>query len=107
MKVKQAIKEARRWWNKDGRDFFREARDRAGDGIRDDIELMVKSGIFSGKMFDECDNRTKQEVVKYWHRAWCGIELGINTDEEFERAGVVEEFAKIKVVGNNGHSLDS
>ncbi len=28
-------------------------------------------------------------------------------DEEFERAGMMEEFAKIKAVGNNGHSLDS
>ena len=107
MKVKQAINEARRWWNKSGRDYFREARERERDGIKDDKELMQSSGILSGKMFDECDKQTKWEIVKKWHRAFCALELGISTDEEFERAGMMEEFAKIKVVGNNGHSLDS
>lgn len=92
MKVKQAINEARRWWNKHGREYARAARDRKHDGIRDDEEIMNKSGILAGKMFDQCDPQTKREIVKRWHRAWCAIELGIEDDAAFEYAGMVEEI---------------
>ena len=92
MKVKQAINEARRWWNKHGRDHFRAARDRDSDGVRDDEEIMAQSGILAGKMFDECDIRTRQEIVKRWHRAWCAIELGVEDDAAFEYRGMIEDL---------------
>ncbi len=90
MKVKQAINEARRWWNKSGREYARAARDRKDDGIRNDEEIMALSGILAGKMFDECDAKTKWEIVKRWHRAWCALELGITDDAAFEYRGVLD-----------------
>ena len=95
MKVKQAINDARRWWNNSGRDRFRAARDRDDDGIRDDDEIMAKSGILAGKLFDECDNKTKHEIVKRWHRAWCATELGIEGDAAFEYQGVVDRMGNV------------
>lgn len=86
MKVKQAINDARKWWNKEGREYARRNRDRPDDGVRDDEEIMVKSGIQSGKMFDQLDTREKNNVVKRWHHAWCEMELGIGLEEYLHRA---------------------
>lgn len=91
MKVKQAINEARKWWNKKGREQSRAARDRKVDGIKDDEEIMAKSGILTGAMFDECDTESKNSIVKSWHKAWCEVELGID-EREYVRISMEEMF---------------
>lgn len=87
MSVKQAINEARKWWNKEGREYARRNRDREEDGIKDDIEIMARSGVQSGRMFDTLDTREKNEVVKSWHHAWCEMELGIGLEDYLRVAG--------------------
>lgn len=102
MKVSQAIREARRWWNKTGRDHARAARDRKDDGIKDDEEIMAMSGILAGKMFDECQIIEQNEIVKSWHHAWCCEELGIDMEEFLRRS-----HEEMMIVGLDGKTLGS
>lgn len=107
MKVSQAINDARRWWNGPGRDYARRNRDRPNDGIRDDEEIMAKSGIQSGKMFDAMTKIERNDIVKAWHHAFCESELDIPMTEFLKRAQVEIFGVVLKPEAFDGASMDT
>ena len=71
MTAGEAVRRAREWWNKNGREYFRRARNRGNDEVGKDEELS-RNGILMGRHWEQLSRREQVEVVKKWYNAWYG-----------------------------------
>ncbi len=78
MTVDEAVLRAKKWWDSDGagRDYFRRARNRKTDGVKDDVEIMARSKILTGAEWDELAVDDRVLIIGYWYIEFCRQEMG-------------------------------
>lgn len=69
LKASELMDRSRRWWNKNGRLYFKRIRNRPGDSIARTPELQQR-GIMMGKKFEELTRAEKFAVCKAYHQSW-------------------------------------
>lgn len=77
MTVGEAIQTARMWWDVKGRDLMKHNRNRSTDGFKDDGEILEKSGILTGSLFDDLTREDQLKITREWYLSWLEGEKGI------------------------------
>lgn len=91
--VREAVRKGRHWWEKTGREYFRRARDREQDGVKDDKELAAQAQVLFGVPWDDLDWEIKIKIVGEWYKEFVRAEEG--KIMQFDRNGDPKPFEDI------------
>lgn len=101
MTVGEAVKRARDWWERSGREYFRRQRARKGDSIAEDEELRNTRPVLMGARWDQLSTFDKKEVVKAWYNAWYGEQVAELTSG---KGGIVQRAVEDDGEGENNEA---